>query len=221
VTQPSRSAVEPSFRELLGGRAGVVDGSLPVAGFVLGWAVAEGLAAPNAVVWGVGVAVAAALAVAVFRIRRGRRPVAAMFGLLGVVVAGLVAVVTGRAADFFALQLLSNAASVLVWTVSIAIRWPLLGVVVGFLLGQATRWRRDPDLVRAYSRASWVWVAQYLVRLAVFLPLYLAGAVIPLGIARVALTWPLVAVCVLVSGWVLVGSLPDGHPGIRRPRSAV
>ncbi len=221
MTRRSQPAIEPSFRELLGGRSGVVDGTLPVAGFVLGWAVADWLAAPNAVVWGVGIAVLAAVAVAVFRIRRGRRPVAAMFGLLGVVFAGFVAVVTGRAVDFFAVQLLSNAASALAWIVSIVIRWPLLGVVVGFLLGQGTRWRRDPDLVRAYSRASWVWVVQYLIRLAVFLPLYLTGAVIPLGIARVVLTWPLVAACVLVSGWVLLASLPAGHPGIRRPREPV
>ena len=196
----------------------MLDGTLPVAGFVLGWAVAEGLGAANTVVWGVGVSVVAAVVVAVLRGLRGRRPVAALFGLLGVVVAGLVAVVTGRAVDFFAVQLLSNSASALAWTVSIVVRWPLLGVVVGLLLGQRTRWHRDPDLVRAYSWASWVWVAQYLVRLAAFLPLYLAGAVIPLGIARVALTWPLVAACVLASGWVLLASLPDDHPGIRRPR---
>jgi hypothetical protein len=42
--------------------------------------------------------------------------------------------------------------------VSIAVRWPLLGLVVGTALGQRTRWRRDPDLLRGYRRASWVWV---------------------------------------------------------------
>jgi hypothetical protein len=47
--------------------------------------------------------------------------------------------------------------------------------------------------------------------------LYFADAVIALGIARVVLTWPLVAVCVAVS-WPLVRTaLPDGHPGLRHP----
>jgi hypothetical protein len=138
-------------------------------------------------------------------------------GLLGVAVAALVALYTGRAADFFLIQIVTNAASALAWAVSIVIRWPLLGVVVGTLLGQRTAWRRDPDLLRGYQRASWAWVAQYLVRLAVFLPLYFADAVIALGIARVVLTWPLVAVCVAVS-WPLVRTaLPDGHPGLRHP----
>ena len=36
-------------------------------------------------------------------------------------------------------------------------------------------------------------MAQYLVRLAVFVPLYLADQVVALGVTRVLLTWPLVA----------------------------
>ena len=107
---------------------------------------------------------------------RGSPRARCVLGLLGVTVAALVALSTGRAVDFFLVQIVSNAASALVWAVSIVVRWPLLGIVVGTLLGQRTRWRRDPDLMRGYQRASWVWVAQYLVRLAVFLPLYAADA---------------------------------------------
>src|SRR4030095_13109777 len=56
-----------------------------------------------------------------------------------VAVAVLVVLRTGRAVDFFLIQIVTNAASALAWMVSIAIRWPLLGVVVGVLLGP-----RDP-----------------------------------------------------------------------------
>ena len=118
---------------------------------------------------------------------------------------------------FFLPQLLSNAASALAWAVSIVVRWPLLGLVVGTALGQRTRWRRDPHLLRGYQRASWVWVGQYLVRLAVFLPLFAADAVVALGVARTVLTWPLVAACVALSWPVLRTALPPGHPGIRHP----
>jgi hypothetical protein len=84
-------------------------------------------------------------------------------------------------------------------------------------LGQRTRWREDRDLVRGYQLASWVWVAQYVLRLVVFLPLYLADSVVALGIARLLLTWPLVAICVAVA-WPLVRSaLPPGHPGLLHP----
>ena len=137
--------------------------------------------------------------------------------LLGAV----IALRTGQAADFFLIRVVSNAASALAWLTSIGFRWPLLGVVVGTLLRQGKKWRQDPDLVRSYGLASWVWVGQYAIRLAVFIPLWLIDAVVALGVAQVVLTWPLVAVCVLTSWWVLRRTLPADHPGLRHPRPAV
>jgi hypothetical protein len=206
MTQPE------SLAELLNGRRAAIDASLPAAGFVVGWLIS------GRSVWaGAAVAVACALAVTVWRLRNGDKPRAVLIGLFGVCVAALIALRTGRAEDFFLLQLLSNAASALAWAVSIVIRWPLLGLVVGGVLGQKTRWRRDPALLRAYTRGSWVWVLQYVVRVAIFLPLYAAGQVVALGVARVALTWPLVAACLAVSWWVIRRNLPEGHPGLRHP----
>ena len=49
----------------------------------------------------------------VVRLARGKRPAAVLAGLLGVAVAVLVALYTGRAVDFFLLQIASNAASAL------------------------------------------------------------------------------------------------------------
>ena len=169
-------------------------------------------------IWaGAAVAVAGALVVSIWRLRNGDRPRAVLIGLLGVFVAALIALRTGRAEDFFLLQLFSNAASALAWAVSIVIRWPLLGVVVGAVLGQRTRWRRDPALLRAYGRGSWIWVLQYVIRVAIFLPLYAAGQVVALGVARAVLTCPLIAACRAVSRWVTRRSLPADHPGLRHP----
>lgn len=206
MTQPE------SLAQLLGGRRSALDATLPAVGFVAGWA-----AAGQSIGAGAGVAVACALVISVWRLRHGDKPRAVLVGLLGVCVAALIALRTGKAEDFFLIQLVSNAASALAWTVSIVVRWPLLGLVVGAVLGQRTRWRRDPALLRAYSRGSWVWVLQYVVRLAVFLPLYAAGQVYALGAARIALTWPLVAACLAVSWWVIRRTLPAGHPGPRHP----
>ena len=203
-----------SLAELLNGRRAAVDASVPAAGFVAGW-----LAGGRSIWAGAAVAIVAAVAVSIWRVRRGDRPRAVLIGLLGVCVAALIALRTGRAQDFFLLQLLSNAASALAWAVSIVIRWPLLGVVVGTVLGQRTRWRRDPALLTAYAMGSWVWVLQYVVRVAVFLPLYASGQVVALGVARVALTWPLIAACLAVSWWVIRRTLPPGHPGLRHPQA--
>ncbi|MFY1577447.1 DUF3159 domain-containing protein [Verrucosispora sp. WMMD703] len=201
-----------SLADLLGGRRGAVDATVPPVAFAVGWLVA------GRSVWvGVVAALIAGTVVAGWRLRRGDRPRSVLVGLLAVCVAALVAVRTGRAEDFFLVQVLANAASALAWAVSILVRWPLLGVVVGTALGQRGRWRRDPALLRAYGRASWVWTGTYLLRVAVFVPLYLGGHVLALTAARVALTWPLVAAALAASWAVLRRSLPAGHPGLRHP----
>lgn len=204
----------PTLTEVLGGRTGMVDAAGPAMAFVVGWS----LGGAAGLWWGAGAALVVGLLLGGYRLSKGKRPAAVLLGLLGVVIAALVALHTGRAADFFLLQIASNAVSALAWAVSIVLRWPLLGVIVGLGLGQRFRWRRDPDLARGYRRASWLWVGQYLLRLAVFVPLYQADQVLALGIAR-ALTWVPLVICVLGS-WPLVrGALPADHPGIRHPQA--
>ena len=184
--QPADGPRPESLADLLGGRRGAVDATLPPLAFGLGW-VLGGLGG------GVLAAVLTGTAVAGWRWRRGDRPRSVLVGLLAVCVAALVALRTGRAADFFLLQIAANAASALAWAVSIVVRWPLLGVVVGTALGQRTRWRRDPALLRAY------------------------GQVVALTVARAALTWPVIAAA-LAGSWVVIRrSLPAGHPGLRHP----
>jgi hypothetical protein len=158
-------------------------------------------------------------AIAIGRWRSGVRPRAVLLGVLGVCAAAAVALWTGRGEDFFLIRIVANAASAVAWALSIVLRWPLLGVVVSAVLGQKTRWRRDPVLLRAYSRASWVWVGQYLARLAAFIPLWNGGRVGELAVAQVVLSWPLVVAVLAISGVVLWRSLPPGHPGLRHPIS--
>ncbi|MER5388287.1 DUF3159 domain-containing protein [Saccharopolyspora sp. NPDC002686] len=198
---------------LLGGRSSALDASLPPLGFGLGW-----LTSGHSIAVGAVVALTVSAAIAVWRLRTGSRPLAVLFSLLAVTLGAVVAARTGNAADFFLVRFGSNLLSMLGWILSIAVRWPLLGVIVGTALRQGARWRRDPDLLRAYSRASWVWVGQYALRLAVFLPLWWADAVAALSLAQLILTWPLVALCIAGSWWVLRSCLPADHPGIHATR---
>ncbi len=198
---------------LLGGRTSALDASLPPVLFGLGWYVGgESIAAGGVAAVAVGAVLGG------WRLHKGARPLAVLVSLLAVLLGAVLALYTGNAADFFLARLVTNAVSALMWMVSIAARWPLLGIIVGTLLGQGRGWRRDPALLRGYSLASWVWVGQYVVRLLVFIPLWLADAVLALSAAQAILTWPLVAVCIAASWWVLRRSLPAEHPGIRHPR---
>ncbi|MCP2164755.1 DUF3159 domain-containing protein [Goodfellowiella coeruleoviolacea] len=212
-TTGGRRPDEETLAQLLGGRGGALDATLPPVAFVVGWALPG-----NSIPLGAAAAIAVGLVVGVIRLLRRDRPRAVVVSVALVVIAALVAMHTGRAADFFLLQILSNVASALAWAASIVVRWPLLGVVVGLVLGQKFRWRRDPDLLRAYGVASWAWVGQYVLRIVVYGALYLADQVLALGIARVALSWPLQVVCLAVSWWMLRRVLPADHPGLRHPR---
>lgn len=169
---------------------------------------------------GVGIAAAlvTAAVLATLRLIRREKPVRVLGGLAAVAVAAVVAARTGNAADYFLPSLLANVASALVWAASIVARWPMLGVIVGFAVGQKTAWRQDPALVRAYGNASWVWAISFLVRAGINTPLYLTDNLVGLGISRVLLGWPLVLGVIAASWVVLRRSLPPGHPGIMHPQ---
>lgn len=206
-------AAANALMPLLGGRRSALDASLPPLGFGLGW-----FASGHSIAVGAAVALTASIVIAVWRLKTGSRPLAVLFSLLTVLLGAVIAARTGHAADFFLVRFGSNLLSALGWILSIAVRWPLLGVIVGAALRQGARWRHDPELLRAYSRASWVWVAQYILRLAVFLPLWWFDAVAALSLAQLILTWPLVALCIAGSWWVLRTCLPADHPGIHTTR---
>jgi Protein of unknown function (DUF3159) len=209
--QPREPAGGDDLRVLLGGRRGALAATVPALVFV----VAVTLDAPLGLA--LGAAVLTAVVVAALRWRSAESIRAALLGLLGVLVAAVVVLRTGRAVDFFAVQIVSNLASAVAWALSILVRRPLLGVVVGTVLRQGPRWRSDPDLMRGYSRASWWWVYSYLLRVAVFVPLWGAGQLVALGVARVVLSWPVVVVVIALSWRTLRRALPPGHPGLRHP----
>lgn len=215
---PPDTVQQESLADLLGGRRAAIEASVPPAAFLVGWLAGGALPGSMALWLGCGAAVAASVAIAIVGLAQGRRPRAVVVGLLAVVVAALIAAYTGQARDFFLIRLLTNGASALAWATSIVVGWPLLGLIVGTVVGTRTRWRRDPVLLRAYRRASWIWVLQYVVRLAVFIPLWLLDLPAALAFFQAALTYPLVAACLVVSGIVLFRSIPHGHPGIRQPR---
>lgn len=201
-----------SLSDLLGGRRAAIDATVGPLAFLLGWALSG-----RQVLGGVVAALAVSGMLAGWRLHRGDRPRAVLLGLLGVVAAALVALRTGQAEDFYLLRIVTNVASAMAWIVSIVLRWPLLGVVVGTALGQKGGWRHDPALLRAYGRGSWVWAGMYVLRALIWLPLWSAGQVTALGVTGTLLAWPLLAVVFAASWWVIRRSLPAGHPGLRHP----
>ena len=74
-----------------------------------------------------------------------------------------------------------------------------------------------PPRLAVYTRASWIWVGVFAARLAVQLPLYLADALLALGIARTAMGLPIFAVAIWLSYLVIrEGADPDERAAARR-----
>ena len=193
-----------SFSEAIGGVRGLVESTAPGLVFVVVYVLARELT--PALLASVGVALAAV----VVRLVQ-RTPVTQAFsGVLGIAVGVAWAWWSGRAQDFFAGGLLANAGYLAAMVISIAVRWPAVGVVVGLLRGEDTGWRTDPERAherRRFAWATWVIAAVFALRLAVQVPLYLAGedAVAALGTAKLAMGLPLFALGLWVT-WLLVGS---------------
>lgn len=143
------------------------------------------------------VSLVAALAVsAVFTVVRlvSRRPLTqALAGLVGVGFCAIVALRTGNAEDFFLPGFFINSAYIIAMAASVAFRWPFAGLLFGFIRNEGIEWRKDAVRVRAYSLATWIIVAVLALRLAVQVPLYLAGNIAALGSTRVAMGLPLYA----------------------------
>jgi Protein of unknown function (DUF3159) len=196
----------PPLLDALGGPLGMAESVLPSAAFVVAYT-ASGQETRPAVI----VAVAVGVVFAVARVFRGQTPQFAIAGLAGLALSAYVVSKTGRAEDFFVPGLLANAGYALAYAISIFVRWPLLGVIINVAASRGTEWRKDPEQVRAYSRASWIWVALFSIRLAVQLPLYLAGEVVALGVARVAMGIPLFVIGIWLS-WLMLRGTPALGP---------
>jgi hypothetical protein len=198
--------------DAMGGRHGIAESGIPALVFVIAYT-ATGNDLTAAVWSAVGVGVVAA----VVRLLRRETLQFALAGLAGVALAAFVASRTGRAEDFFLPGLLLNAGYAAAYAISIAVRWPLIGLIVGALLGEGTSWRENRDEVRLYSRASWIWVGVFVLRLAVQLPLYLAGSLVALGVAKTAMGLPVfllgvwLTYLVLHAGGIDLGRRVDDH----------
>ena len=188
----------PPLAEAVGGALGIAESVLPSAAFVATYTATGQQTQPALIA-----AVALGACFAIARVVRRQTAQFALAGLGGIAISAYVVSRTGRAEDFFLPGLLANAGYALAYAISIAVRWPLLGVFIAIASNRGMEWRQDPARVRAYSRASWVWVALFSLRLAVQLPLYLTGAVVALGVTRVAMGVPLFAVGIWLSWRIL------------------
>ena len=184
--------------DAIGGWRGVLDSSVPSAVFLLAFTLSH-----QALQLSLIAALVSGVLIAVFRVARHEPLRQVVSGLFGVGIAAAVAAYLGRGEAFFLPGLWVNVVYGGVYLMSVLVRRPVLGFVVGAATGDLFGWWRDEPFRKACSRASWVWVSMFGLRLAVQLPLYANGDVTGLGVARLLQGWPFFAIAGGISYLIL------------------
>ena len=189
--------VRGHLSKALGGRRGMVESAVPTVGFTVTYVLSHALKPSLAV------GVAAAVLLLGARVAQRQSPQFVLNSLFGIGIAAFFALRSGKAEDAFLPGIAYNAVYAGVLIISILVRWPLVGFLVGSVTGDPTGWRRDPGIVRLCSRLTWLFVVPCLLRVAVQYPLYLSGHVGWLGATKIAMGWPLQVAGLAAMVWVL------------------
>ena len=203
--------VRAELGRTLGGVRGMVESALPFVAFTVVWVLTRQLDAA------LGAALGVALVAALVRLVQRQSVRFVVQAVVPTAIAALVATRTGRAEDVFLPGILYNGALALVSVLTIVVRRPLVGFLVGAALSDPTGWVRDRGLVALSSKLTAVLAVPYLLRFVVQLPLFLAGQVVWLGVAKVVLGWPLLVAALFAMGLLLSRGRTPVDPAAPRP----
>jgi hypothetical protein len=151
-------------------------------------------------------AVSTGVALTLYRLVRKQSAQQAISGLLGVLVAALIAARTGQARGYFLFGIWQSFVYAVPFVVSVIVRRPLVGVAYEFVDptpgADDVPWHRRRRLLVAYTVATLIGAALFLARGFVQLALYGDNATGWLAFARIAMGYPLFVLAVGAGWWV-------------------
>lgn len=218
IGSPDTARVQPTVEalirhrlgEALGGVRGSLETTLPMLAFVIVWASTKDRNAS------LGAAGALTVVLAVARVAQRQTLQFVLTSVIATALAAFFALRSGQAEDAFLPGILTSVAYLVGTVVSVLVRWPLVGLMLGAVDQQAVaegdwfRWRRNPAAVAVCTRLTLVMVGVYVIRVGIMGPLYLADNVAGLTVTKVLLGWPLWAGAVAIMGAMLL----KGHTPI-------
>jgi hypothetical protein len=185
-----------------GGKKGLIDSGIPSVIFLVVFNVSKEL--QTALI--ASIAVSALLTI--IRLAMKDTIQHALSGFIGVLICAWFANRTGNASDLYIPKLLTNLSYGTVYLIANLAGWPILGVMLGPILGENLTWRNHPERKRAYTLASWLWVAMFFTRIAVQYPIYKSGNVNLLGTVNLAMGYPLF-IATAYGSWLILKNAPQ------------
>lgn len=213
-TRSVEEVVRGQLTKALGGGRGMLEAAVPTAAFTVLFLTTHELKLSLLI------ALACTGVLLVIRIAQRSTPQFVLNSLLGIGIGALFAWRAARgggdesdqALAFFLPGILYNIGYASLLLFSVIVRWPLVGFVVGSVTGDATAWHADRAVVRLCSRLTALLALPCLLRVLVQGPIYLAGkngwwdedsAVGALGVAKLAMGWPLQVAVLTTMVWLL------------------
>ncbi|MBB5784994.1 DUF3159 domain-containing protein [Nonomuraea angiospora] len=195
------AAVRAQLAKAFGGVRGIIEAAIPTIAFTVCWITTEELKLSLIV------SVSIAVVLLLVRIVQRSTPQFVINSLIGIAIGAFFASRTGDAKDYFLPGILWNAGYMVAMLLSIVTRWPVVGFLIGSVTGDPTAWHKDPGIVKLCTRLTWLLLLPCAVRVAVQGPVYWFGggneAVAALGVAKIAMGWPLQVAALGAMLWVL------------------
>jgi len=201
MSSPGHHEDKAKVLAAFGGKKGLIDSGIPSVIFLVVFNVTDEL--QSALI--ASVAVSALLTIIRLAMRETIQH--AVSGLIGSLICAWFANRTGNASDLYLPKLLTNLGYGSVYLIANLAGWPILGLLLGPILGENLQWRKDPARARAYKRASWLWVGMFFIRIVVQYPIYRSGNVNLLGTVNLAMGYPLF-LATAYGSWIILKSVP-------------
>ena len=184
-----------------GGKKGLIDSGIPSIIFLLTFNIRKDL--QEALI--ASIAVSAVLTI----IRLAMRDTVqhAISGFIGILICAWFANRTGNPSDLYIPKLLTNLGYGTLYLLANLAGWPILGLMLGPILGENLLWRNNPERKRAYIQAGWLWVAMFFTRIAVQYPIYKSGNLNLLGTVNLAMGYPLF-IATAYGSWMILRRVP-------------
>jgi hypothetical protein len=223
------AVVRQQLSKSLGGRRGMLEAAAPTITFTLTFVTTKDLRLA------IGLSVAIALVLLAVRLVQRSSVQFVLNALVGIGVGCLFVWLGGRnggdesqqALAYFVPGIIYNGAYAALMVLSILTRTPAVGLMVGAVSEDPLAWRKDRQIVRLCSTLTWILVLPCLIRVAVQLPIYLGGRaaenadpyVTSLGLAKVAMGWPLQLAALAAMAWMLTRDRTPVSPVEPAPES--
>ena len=196
----SREFYRQQMLNSIGGWSGTVITAIPTVVFVAVNAAAN-------LRWAIVAAVGSAFVLAGYRLALRQSVQQALTGLLGVVVASLIAARTGQAKGYFLLGIWSSFVYAGALAITLVVRRPAVGLLWEFLdptpHDSSVPWYRHRRLLLAYTLATTAAALVFLARGVVQLALFDHNATGWLAVARIAMGYPLYIAAIGFAFWVV------------------